>query len=33
MTVIHSLAAQAAGRATRQQLERVAELAIRAWPG
>ena len=32
-TVIHGLAVQAAGGATREQLRRVAGLAMRAWPG
>jgi AcrR family transcriptional regulator len=32
MTVVHGLAVQAAGGATRQQLRRVADLALRAWP-
>jgi AcrR family transcriptional regulator len=31
-TVVHGLAVQAAGGASRQQLQRVAELALRAWP-
>jgi AcrR family transcriptional regulator len=31
-TVIHGIAVQAAGGATRSQLERVAEIALRAWP-
>jgi len=31
-TVIHGLGVQAAGGATRQQLERVVEIAMRAWP-
>jgi AcrR family transcriptional regulator len=33
MTVVHGLAVQAAGGATRGQLACVAELAMRAWPG
>jgi AcrR family transcriptional regulator len=32
-TVLHGLGVQAAGGATRQQLERVVEIALRAWPG
>jgi AcrR family transcriptional regulator len=32
-TVIHGLSVQAAGGATREQLQRVVELAMRAWPG
>jgi AcrR family transcriptional regulator len=32
-TVVHGLGVQAAGGATRRQLQRVAELAMRAWPG
>jgi AcrR family transcriptional regulator len=32
MTVVHGLAVQAAGGATRKQLQRVAGLALRAWP-
>jgi AcrR family transcriptional regulator len=31
-TVVHGLAVQAAGGASRKQLRRVAELALRAWP-
>ena len=31
-TVVHGLSVQAAGGATREQLRRVAELAMRAWP-
>jgi AcrR family transcriptional regulator len=33
MTVMHGLAVQSAGGATRAELERVAETALRAWPG
>jgi AcrR family transcriptional regulator len=32
-TVVHGLSVQAAGGATREQLQRVADLAMRAWPG
>jgi AcrR family transcriptional regulator len=32
-TVVHGLGVQAAGGATRKQLQRVARLAMRAWPG
>jgi AcrR family transcriptional regulator len=31
--VTHGMAVQAAGGASREELERVAELALRAWPG
>ena len=31
-TVTHGMAVQAAGSASREELERVAELALRAWP-
>jgi AcrR family transcriptional regulator len=33
LTVLHGMAVQAAGGATREELRRVAELALRAWPG
>jgi AcrR family transcriptional regulator len=33
MTVMRGMAVQAAGGATREQLRRVAEVALRAWPG
>lgn len=33
MTVMHGLAVQAAGGARREELRRVAEVALRAWPG
>jgi AcrR family transcriptional regulator len=32
-TVVHGLSVQAAGGAMREQLQRVADLAMRAWPG
>jgi hypothetical protein len=32
MTVIRGMAVQAAGGASRDQLHRVAEIALRAWP-
>ena len=32
VTVTHGIAVQAAGGATREELQRVAELAMRAWP-
>ena len=32
-TVIHGMSVQAAGGATRSDLRRVADLALRAWPG
>lgn len=32
MTVIHGMAVQAAGGTTREELRRVVELALRAWP-
>ena len=31
-TVVHGMSVQASGRATRAQLRRVAEMALRAWP-
>ena len=32
-TVIHGMSVQAAGGASREELRRVAEMALRAWPG
>ena len=32
-TVIHGMSVQAAGEASREELRRVAEMALRAWPG
>ena len=33
VTVMHGMAVQAAGGASREELRRVAEMALRAWPG